>query len=427
VKLSHPKIGLLLLAPALLFCCGRIEKNELTDQSLLAIQEEFESGKYEKVLTVIDQYKASLETNSRTKMHQMKAESLEQIALALTRKIPKTNAKEYVKKSLSKYASYDIGYENGQFIYYGRDYGNIYDDQSQKTSAWIFRKKHLSLNDPFLIGNSPSDAALARFEALAKKQLQYLYGENRLTPEEKAELSEILLDAFLKIAFGQTATNAKKTEFSKSVFPELEKSAQAVWTYSDKKGMKAKALAVQLNLALMRKSTDKAKELMEQLVKDFPSDRYSAFAYAWLGDRYYVRSELGKAKAAYQSAQKIFSSPVFFSGNWDPVFPEIRDVEAFRNRVGNMIRLVQSEIDYAQFISKGQLAVVAADNVRLRKTMEAKSSKNVITTLNTGDKVLLMRRSESKHPLEGTEDYWYYVRLRNGNEGWIFGKFLLVF
>lgn len=409
------------------FSCERMEKKELTDQSLLAIQEEFESGKYEKVLTAIDQYKNSLETNSRAKMYQMKAESLEQIAATLTRKMPKTNKTAYVKNALSKYASYDIGYQNGKFTYFGSDYKKIYDAQDQRSGSLAFRKKHLSLNDPFLSGSSPENAALIRFEDLAKKQLKYLTDENHFTSKEKAEFSEILLDAFLKIAFGQPSTNDRKTGFNKSVFPELEKSAQAVWENSDRKAMKAKALAVQLNLSMMKNRTDRAKELMDQLVKDFPSDRYSAFAHAWLGDKHYVRAELGKAKASYQAAEKVFSTLGFTSEIWDPVFPEVRDVEQFRSRVGKMLRLVQSEIEYAKFINNSKLAVVAADNVRLRKTMEAKSSKNVITTLNTGDKVLQVKRSDSKETLEGTTDYWYYVRLRNGNEGWIFGKFLLVF
>jgi murein DD-endopeptidase MepM/ murein hydrolase activator NlpD len=48
----------------------------------------------------------------------------------------------------------------------------------------------------------------------------------------------------------------------------------------------------------------------------------------------------------------------------------------------------------------------------------------ILTRLNFGEKVEILARTENPDVIDGTRARWYMVRRTNGEEGWVFGKFL---
>ncbi|GEM_PF-5416495 len=407
--------------------CQKDTKIAINDQSLLAVKEEFEAGRYEKVLTALEQYKDSLETNSRVAALKMKAESLENLVDSLNRKLPQTNTSSFVRSSLSRYSSYDIKFIDGRFHYLGNDYKRLYNGPATEKERIYFKSKHLDLNNPFQWKGQPQSSQIAVYAALARELSSGVSEKAEGSHKEKSALAELLFNVFQNLAFTASGTNLFNEKDIKPYIKDLDSLSDAVIGYSDNKKLVLSALMTKIHLYRYKNQADKAHEVMEKVIKDFGNEKYAAFVHAWLGDYHYIRGDLSKAKKSYSKADRLFSSSSYPLDELRMMVPGMNDFEQKKSKISKMINLIQSEMDYERFIQNSKRAIVVADNVRLRQTKEAVSSKNVITTLNTGDKVVFLRRSEEKVFLDGATDYWYLVRLRNGNEGWIFGKFLLVF
>ncbi len=408
--------------------CEKPGQPKAEDQSLLAIKDEFAGGHYDKVLTAIAQYEDSLETNSRVAAVILKAEALENIASGLNRKLATTNKTAVIQSAQKKYAGQDISLINGQFYYLGKDYKRLFKMETKERSWVYFHKKYLELNDPFERTGMKNESGLRNYAAILRNMIDDIGDAKQGSKKERLDLAMTLKESLLELrGIVGNSSNGDEKDQRKEYLSDLMKVAGLILSNSENKNEQLAARLIQIQVFHARGQTEKERVIYESIIKDHGDENLSVFAYAWLADQYYLHGDMGKALSYYQKASKLFTDKDFSDSKLMALMPEIDNISAYKDRVKKMAGILKTEVFYSQMMKKHKIAIIAADGVRLRKTMESGTSKNIIITLSAGDKVLYVKRSDQKETLDGYNDYWYMIRLRNGNEGWIFGKFLLVF
>lgn len=73
-------------------------------------------------------------------------------------------------------------------------------------------------------------------------------------------------------------------------------------------------------------------------------------------------------------------------------------------------------------VKEGEYLYITATklNLRSKPSLEGK----VITVLDKGDRVTFLEKSSETEYIDEVEDYWYRVRTSEGDEGWLFGKYI---
>jgi len=397
--------------------CNKVTDNNksiLKDQSFLALKEKFDSQKYEDVLKALSLGLNSFETNSIESVLAIKKVSIDRIVKQLNLSMPRSNASEYIKDRLKVLKQYGIIFNGSSFVSSGLEYEEIFS---------FFEKKNrlipLKYIEDYL--NSVSDNSQSEYLKRVEKVLS-LFEKNRV---DRTKCNDFLVSIMKRLAFISGFIPANKVDLSFSSL--LIRSIQQVKQFC---GEKEKTVADFLELAILTEKGDRKKiqEKKNYLMEKNLSNPLVSFVYYWKGAEEYKKNNKSKAislyRKSYNSALSLTDSDIenYF-------IRDFSSAEHFRQDIINRIKVLQSEITWENIINNpsSKIAVVTGDYVRLRKTMSSSSPENVITSLATGQKVLILKRSDSPSVVESYKDYWYYVKVPGNLEGWVFGKYLLLF
>lgn len=72
-------------------------------------------------------------------------------------------------------------------------------------------------------------------------------------------------------------------------------------------------------------------------------------------------------------------------------------------------------------------ALVITDNLRVREAPNTKPETKIIGKLNKFDDIYLIDCTDKKDTIENLQFPWYKTRLKDGNEGWVFGGFVKIY
>ena len=72
-------------------------------------------------------------------------------------------------------------------------------------------------------------------------------------------------------------------------------------------------------------------------------------------------------------------------------------------------------------------ALVITDNLRVREAPNTKPETKIIGKLNKFDDIYLIDCTDKKDSIENLQFPWYKTRLKDGNEGWVFGGFVKIY
>jgi hypothetical protein len=419
-RLARLSVVLLFLIP--LAACQKeksaVPSKKVSDQNYIAIREEFRAGNFDNTLSLIRQSGDLVETNLRDDVFRIKVDALKAVVQKLNRQAPKTNASSWQKAQLAKYRNEDIRLVNGRFCTMGRDYEEFLG--TRKTPDPALMLEYLRLNASS--GTGRLSPELARDFQRKADQAEKFLRNDAIPAAARSEIILFLRDAYLKLSgLAQGMTNVEKR-----YFPDLHRLADLVVSGVKDKGEVLSALFLKMYLYGEEGSQAKARQVAERIGKEFPAEKLSAVPLYWKANEAYLKDEARKALGLYQKA--LAKASGISSEDLRRNFLDFtEDADHFRQDIVKRMNVIKSEIDYQKSLATRKFAVVTGDNVRLRQTMDAATSENVITSLGTGEKVIFIRRSAGRETVDAYTDYWYYVRLRSGNEGWIFGKYLLVF
>ena len=150
----------------------------------------------------------------------------------------------------------------------------------------------------------------------------------------------------------------------------------------------------------------------------------------------YLMGELEFIEADYKEAEDCFkrakSMLKYVQKEDAPLL--LRELEYFQGEsaeylkisISKKIRLIEKLLKYDETLKGKKIAFITGERVRIRKDPVI-VKQNVISTLNYGDKVTIVKRSEKMEKLENENNYWYKIQLIDNTTGWVFGKYLLFF
>lgn len=391
--------------------CGRRgEEAPRKDLNLFALREEFGRGRYAEVLRMMSEFRGAFETNSRRAVAELRVETLERLVGRLNAELPQSNRLAHVRKVMGEYGRFGIRYTDPVFHTSGEEYEELFG---------LLPKVPRSRIEAYLAaGERPSvqDVYLKRVERVLA-----LWDEDRIETKDRREVLRRLLEGL---------TSRVGLEDGKGLDRSVAGVLSQVTERLRKEGRTEDGIAARfIDLALAKVSADRRKVegLMEELSRTAGEGPHAAVVTYWKANRAFLAKEREKALALYREAQrKAAALSDADLRRW--LILEHPSAEHFRQDIAKRIALVKAEMEQERMLSgRHDVAVVAGDQVRLRKTMEAKGSKNVVTSLATGQRVMVLRQSEEKVTVDGYTDHWYYVKVPGGAEGWVFGKYLLFY
>ena len=149
-----------------------------------------------------------------------------------------------------------------------------------------------------------------------------------------------------------------------------------------------------------------------------------------MGELEFINTDYDTSENYFNKAKKMFkhvgkedkiplllSTLEYFPGS---------SLENLKNIINRKIKLIERLIKYQNILKEKKIALITGERVRVR-TGPVILKRNIISTLNYGDKVIIVKRSDKKEKLENEENYWYKIELIDNTTGWVFGKYLLFF
>ncbi len=356
---------------------------ETIEQENIYLNQEFDEKRYKKVVDFVNLYFKNKElTKNNLKLLFLKATAKEKLAEKLNRKKNKWAyriAKKYkykIKKNKIYYdfRDYKIIWKRFPNTSYGKDafekyYGSLQSNKNKIKSLESFLSKRDIIDYKIKLFN------LYLYEFLKKnnyyKPLTKLFHE--LKDERNINNERILINYIVALYIN------KKMDFSNFV--------------SD-----------------IRKISNK-------------NNIYGCVANYLLGEHYLGVNKLDTAKEYFLKAKdkkiKKFKIPLVikFSEN-------IYDLKQLKKNILDKLKLVKAIVKYnSKYKHSTKKGIISGERVRLRSKPQV-LRKNVITTLNYGEKVIIITKSSEKKEIENEKYYWYKVELMDNTSGWIFGKYI---
>lgn len=390
-----------LLSSLLLSNCGKDTTSSMerttgftnaADQEYILLSQEMDKHNYEKVIQFIESYfhKNDLEEDN-IKLLILKTKAKEKVLKKLKKSMSKSSiktAKEYDFKIIKNKITYQ--YEELKEIW--QEFPNSsYGKES-------FNKYINNVVNP--------DKIISAYKTFTEK-----LKDETLKNQLKHELSEILLKNCTDFK-GKTAgylntlyNDLQQTEFYKNVLFDA--------------------------IILKYKFSDDREAYKKELKTYIKTKSSKGFIANYLiAEAEFIDTHLEKAKEYFEQASKLYKYTkskekmplLLFKMEEHPS----RSIKHMKASIKTKIRLVNELIKYNKSLNNKKIAFITGERVRVRKNPII-SKKNVMTTLNYGDKVTIIKKNDKKTKIEGQDNYWFFVQLMDNTTGWIFGKYLLFF
>lgn len=401
----------------LFFNCSKNQDKEiklsLKDPSIVEIQELFKNQKYEKFFKAVNFYYKSTNNNKKATPLYLKAKAFEKIGQILN----STN-----KKNRNLYHRYKKFFrkQNKTYIYSGEAYYDVFTKFSKSAFAKQAYTKYIQLYYPF--GSHISKTAVQNYI----KILQKLSNDKIIEKKKFHTLQEDLLRSYRYLCGFE--------EINKSTLPVNSKYFKQLFSFSDKIIKKSHDTSLlipaydsQLRIFLWTNKKKLLFEVTKKIIKNFPDNKIALMPYYIRANAFYIKNNFTQSLSDYKNALKILNQNSFSDTILKSYNIKQDNLKHFKQDIHKKIKVISANLAYNSAIKNHNIGIITGDTVRLRSSQSIESSKNVIATLNTGDKVVILKKSGKKTILEGYNDFWYNVKMFNGQTGWIFGKYLLIF
>jgi len=401
----------------LFFNCSKNQDKEiklsLKDPSIVQIQDLFDNQKYNSFFKAVKSYYNSTNNDKKATPLYLKAKAFEKISQVLN----STN-----KKNMRLYAPYKKFFrkQNKTYIYSGEAYYDIFTKFPKSSFAKQAYTKYIQLYYPF--NSHISKTAVQNYI----KIIQKLTTEKKIDKKKLQALQKDLLLSYRYLC-GFEEINKSSLPINSKYFKQLLSFSDKIIKKSHDTFLLIPAYDSQLMIFLWTNNKKKLFEFAKKIIKNFPDNKIALIPYYIRANAFYTENNFTQSLSDYKNTLKILNKNSFpdtilrsYNINQD-------NLKHFKQDIHKKIKVISANLAYNSAIKNHNIGIITGDTVRLRSSQNIESSKNVIATLNTGDKVVILKKSEKKNILEGYNDFWYNVKMFNGQTGWIFGKYLLIF
>ncbi|MBN1899229.1 MAG: SH3 domain-containing protein [Spirochaetes bacterium] len=372
-----------------------IEDDPSIAQEIILINQEFESGNYEKVINFINEFFEKYELNdSNAKLLVKKAQTYE----AIVEQANKIRSKDEKKKIAKRYhldlVQGDLDYDGEDLVpvwkkFPNSEIGKISFDQ------WFETRTNIS----------------ERISSLEK----YIKGLNDKAKWQLA-LSELYIQKFIS---NSKKYSLKLLELSDQIMRSKANSTEKAEAFINK------------NIILLKQQED-----LDRIYKNL--EGFESRSKFYLALKYYILAQIALSRDRLDKAKEYFEKAVDFlrkaekkKADLPALLVNYEDLPdstkaTLQKEIAKKIQLVKYLLRYNKKLKDKKMAYVLGKRVRVRKDPSVRK-KNVITSLNYGDKVIVVERSDTIEEINGEKNYWYKVELKDGITGWIFGKYLTLF
>ncbi|MBU1077560.1 MAG: hypothetical protein KKH98_09725, partial [Spirochaetes bacterium] len=331
------------------------------DQEYMLLSQEFDKNNFEKIIGFIDSY---------FKKNRLEEENLKLLLL-------KTKAKEKLLKKLNNHPNkktfqqakkYNFKVKDDRIIYLYDELSSIWKEFPTTTYGKDAFFKHMESTTDL---NRKSASYETFIEQVKDPELK-----NRL----QYELSEVYLNNLISF-------KSKDAEKLNELYIRLKNSE-----YSDKIIFNA--------LILQYKVTGNRESYKEQLktfqkIKTFKG----VLANYLLGESEFIDNNLSEAKESLLQAKKMFKH-VKGSESIPLLIAQLEhhtdnSLNNLKSSIKDKIDLIEKIKRYQDSLTDKKMAFITGERVRVRKDPSI-SKKNIMTTLNYGDKVTIIRKSDEK-------------------------------
>lgn len=400
------------------FSCGSrtgvADRKSMEDPSYIAVKVEFEAENYDRVLKLADSYYRS--TNEKTKIPGplfLKGRALEKIVEAPEGYDP------------ADYIKYGLSLQGDRYVYDGRDYRKVFEEYNGSGFAQESYRRFLDLNHPFQSKNFSDDKQIRFYLKLLDKYFwKNPYAEKFLGKDQKEDIISSYLDSWVQLA----GFLNKEQDLNKRFFSDLIKACRTVRSNSKNRDTVLRSHFAEFYILLQSGDDFSLQEKINRIIALYPGEKPSAYIWYLQANHFYIEEKKQEALKSFRRAYSVAKGSGLTDEDLNKYFLyDCSGVHSFLRDIRRKTELIETEEQYRKMLNRHDIAVVTGNNVRLRETRDVDDKRNIITSLNTGDRVICLQRSEEKEDLGGYKDYWYFVRARNGSEGWLFGKYLLFF
>jgi hypothetical protein len=353
-------------------------------QEMIFINQEFENSNYEKVIEFVDEYFKNNELNENN------AEILLKKVEAIEKLIPKLKNEKFISK-------YGLKIKDKKIYYDYKDLKNIWE---KLPDSEVGKKSFLKYFE-----NIPENEKLSELENYISKTKKY-----------NIDFLSMLADYYI-------------SKFQTNIpYEKLLKIYEKIENESIDEFIKNEAF---INKSILKLKYEKDFDFInnEFKNKEFKGDYLNFLKYYILGTFYFKKYELKLAKKFFSMAEKL--SDKLKKQKMNKLLVALENfpadsIENFKIQIKKKLDLIDLMLKYDDTISNKLVGVIVGKRVRIRKEPLMKT-KNILNSLNFGEFVIILERSNSKEEVEGVNDYWYKVQLKDGTVGWVFGKYLTIF
>ncbi len=380
-------------------CSDRKEKEKkpaTPSPEVMLVSGELKSKNYKKVIEFVNDYFDEYEIDkSNVELIDYKLKAIKEYIKLLQKKINKKNMKRLIKEA----KSLGIKYRKGKFYYDYIDYYRIW-------QAFPSEKKYISLFWKYY----------KNIKSRKQKKnllMEFIKKVNIEKEKEKAinKITEIYEDEYIN--------NKISLEELLDFYSEIKPFS------TDKNRIQ---FIIEIGKYILKNDINKLKnKLTENLEREDITGYISKFMYTEFLIKnqeferaYKLLKELKRDLKGYNKKEEI--SPVIcIAYMWKD-----NTIDTFKEEVKKRYEITRNIINFREKLIKNKKGVITGKRIRIRKTPKV-SKKNIITSLNYGDIVIIKGRSKEREKVNGETDYWYKVELKDGTVGWVFGKYISIF
>lgn len=396
--------------------------SKITNHDINLIKEKFSSKEYYELCELTeDFYKIKKNIKYSVPLY-LKASSIYEKTSYLNSLLKKNN--KSAKSEAKKWKKFGINYINNRFIYSGNDFIEYIKKYSDSPSEKDARFKLITLYS----GNSfiNKKEIKENSEKLIKNIPDYI---DKYPDDENIESMFLtLIKAYQAIAGNYNLFSTKYFNHTKFNQKYIDDAINIIDKYSPQ--FKSEFIPgltfIKAFLFHFYKDTiDNALSIYKEIIFKYPKSHAASLSYYYMGEIEYINNNIDSALSNYKNAYtRIQKRPINKLSDYS--IYSYPNISAFISKISKKIEFIETQIKYGEEIKNAQIAVVYGLNVRIRKKPVI-SKKTIITTVNTGEKVIVNLNSRKSDTIDSMNNYWYKVRLRNGIEGWIFGEYIILF
>jgi len=364
-------------------------------QELLFINQELENKNYTAVIDFINKYFEKNELNEKNaRILFIKGEVLQKLAKKLNKRV--------TQKKIELAKKYGLTVKREKIYYNFKEFRNIW--------------------EKFPSTQIGKDSFKIWYNSLKKidEKISALEGYISKIKKDKVKFQLELVDLYI------SKLEENKKKYSKKLLKLYDK---IIESSSDNK---EKAVAfINKNLLYFKQKQDinKLRENFSKFKTKFPL--YNSIKYYILGEIVFREEKLDEAHSYFKKSLKFLKKPFTKSAKIPVLLAMLEEfpnntIDAFKNEIIKKKELVISLLKYKNRLTREKFFVITGKRVRVRKKPTI-SKRNIITSLNYGDKVIVIEKSKHCEEIEGRKNYWYKVELKDGTTGWIFGQYLTTF